>query len=547
MKQIMEPKKIKEDNFYADTQKVDVSTGSSSVQFDLGFEPQYYLVGLSYFSLCYGSSDHHVKELGISINPETGVSATQKSFQITATLKDGSGHSLSGSLNYVGVSLVAFSDFEGLDQKLYSLQKFHAAYTDGKDHHMNGYGVTLGQDDTASGGTISGHTYMEDGSGHRSVEQAGFESVPVSSEILTRLEEGGIYFISGFELSKLDGDNHVYRTGASLLTGDYCGISDKHENYADVREVRVNQTSTTPFLDLICTLKREGEHHIVNAKTGVDDLVTSHFQGMVCSDNIAVISHNYDWKSKGKLVAVPLTGSTAKQFNIDTYDDGFNHPGGMQRCGNYVAVPIENSDHDKSHVRMYDISLLGSGAADTDQIKYLSQFDLYRSDETVEDGGAAAAGMCKMPEQQGGVYLLAVYNPRNSGLTDFYKAVVTEEECGVETLLSLQTGCNDYQNIGLFTDTSGIYMVGFRCPESGISYADYLDIYQIDLDAPSIRKVMVRHMETNSTGILGIAGVHFRWAACIEWDEEKDLKLYATRRNAPANEVQYNVFTQSGE
>ena len=109
MKRATEPKKISEANFYAETKKVELPSGSSSVDFDLGFEAQYCLVGVSYFFLCYGSSDHDVKEMGSSISQNPNTTAARKSFQITATLKDDSNHSLSGSQNYIGVSLVAFS------------------------------------------------------------------------------------------------------------------------------------------------------------------------------------------------------------------------------------------------------------------------------------------------------------------------------------------------------------------------------------------------------------------------------------------------------
>lgn len=321
---------------------VELPSGSSSVDFDLGFEVKYCLVGVSYFSLCYGSSDHHVKEMGISISQNPNTTAARKRFQITATLKDDSNHSLSGSQNYIGVSLVAFLESEGLDQKLYALNGFHVKYPDDDDHHLNGYGVTMGQDTVAaSGGTISGHAYMEDGSGHRSVENASFTSVLVSSEILDKLEEKGIYFISGFELSKEDGDHHVYRTGVSVLPEYYCGISDKHEDYADVREIRVNQTHTTSFLDLISTLERKGEHHTVHAETGVVNLVESHFQGVICKDDIFVMSHNQKGYSRGRLVVVPMAGSKAESFAFDTEDEHFNHPGGMQKCGDYMAAAIE--------------------------------------------------------------------------------------------------------------------------------------------------------------------------------------------------------------
>ena len=416
MKQVTEPKKISEANFYAETKKVELPSGSSSVDFDLGFEAQYCLVGVSYFSLCYGSSDHHVKEMGISISQNPNTTAARKSFQITATLKDDSNHSLSGSQNYIGVSLVAFSEAEGLDQKLYALNGFHVKYPDNDDHHLNGYGVVMGRDTTAeSGGKISGHAYMEDGSGHRSVDEASFTSVPVSAEILSRLEESGIYFISGFELSKEDGDHHLYRTGVSVFTGDYCGISDKHENYADVREIRVNQTHTTPFLDLISTLERKGEYHTVNAETGVDNLVESHFQGVICKDDIFVMSHNQKGYSRGRLVVVPMAGSKAESFAFDTEDEHFNHPGGMQKCGDYMAVAIENSDHSESHVRIYDISRLQSKTPAKEQFQLLDHFDLYRSNEKDGDGGAAAAGMCRLPDEGDNTYLLAVYNPRNNG------------------------------------------------------------------------------------------------------------------------------------
>ena len=137
--------------------------------------------------------------------------------------------------------------------------------------------------------------------------------------------------------------------------------------------------------------------------------------------------------------------------------------------------------------------------------------------------------------------MLAVYNPRNNGCTDFYRTILSGNESSVEPLFQLGTGSNSYQNIALFTDASGIYLVGFRCQGSGTSYADYLDIYRVD-KSPSISKVMIRHMETDSEGIVGIAGVHFRWAACMEWNGKEDLKLYGVGRNAPASRVQYNLF-----
>ncbi|MFQ6819628.1 MAG: hypothetical protein ACLRTI_11340, partial [Blautia sp.] len=64
---------------------------------------------------------------------------------------------------------------------------FHVKYPD-NDDHLNGYDVVMGRDTTAElGGKISGHAYMEDGSGHRSVDEASFTGVPVSSAILSRL------------------------------------------------------------------------------------------------------------------------------------------------------------------------------------------------------------------------------------------------------------------------------------------------------------------------------------------------------------------------
>lgn len=140
-------------------------------------------------------------------------------------------------------------------------------------------------------------------------------------------------FISEFELLKEDGDYHVYRTGVSVLPEYYCGISDKHEDYADVREIWVNQTHNTPFLDLISTLEREEKHHKVHAETGVSNLVESYFQGVICKDDIFVMSHNQKGNSRGRLVVVPMAGSKVENFAFDTEDEHFSHPGGMQKCG----------------------------------------------------------------------------------------------------------------------------------------------------------------------------------------------------------------------
>lgn len=51
MKRVTEPKKISEANFYAETRKVDLSSESNTVDFDLGFEARYCLVGAA-ISFC---------------------------------------------------------------------------------------------------------------------------------------------------------------------------------------------------------------------------------------------------------------------------------------------------------------------------------------------------------------------------------------------------------------------------------------------------------------------------------------------------------------
>ena len=57
---------------------------------------------------------------------------------------------------------------------------------------------------------------------------------------------------------------------------------------------------------------------------------------------------------------------------------------------------------------------------------------------------------------------------------------------------------------------------------------------------------MIRHMETDREGSEGIADVHFRWAACIEWNEKEELKLYGVGRNAPPPEYSIMCLTRVG-
>lgn len=195
------------------------------------------------------------------------------------------------------------------------------------------------------------------------------------------------------------------------------------------------------------------------------------------------------------------------------------------------SAAIENSDHSEPHVRIYDnISRLQSKTPVKEQFQLLDHFNLYRSNEKDGDSGAAAAGMCRLPDEDDNAYLLAVYNTRNNGRTDFYRTTLSENKSSVEPLFQLGTGSNSYQNIAFFTDASGIYLVSFRCQGSGTSYADYLDIYRVD-KSHSISKVMIRHMVTDSEGIVGIAGVHFRWAACMEWERRPEALWRGKKRS----------------
>ena len=95
--------------------------------------------------------------------------------------------------------------------------------------------------------------------------------------------------------------------------------------------------------------------------------------------------------------------------------------------------------------------------------------------------------MCRLLDEGDNTYLLAVYNPRNNGRIDFYRAILSGNESSVEPLFQLGIDSNSYQNIALFTDASGIYQVGFRCQGSGTAYADYLDIYRVDKKLLSVK------------------------------------------------------------
>jgi hypothetical protein len=147
------------------------------------------VVGISFFSLTYGNTDHHVKKISLSIQTSWSGNSVQAS--VTAQLIDASGNLIDKGDSKVGLICIANTDsadnnlsFATVDGILTGTQStpislpgsslkfaqpgiagFALSFGDG-DHHLRQMLVSLGFAQHGTTGQISADAAMVDSSGH---------------------------------------------------------------------------------------------------------------------------------------------------------------------------------------------------------------------------------------------------------------------------------------------------------------------------------------------------------------------------------------------
>ncbi len=230
---------------------------------------------------------------------------------------------------------------------------------------------------------------------------------------------------------------------------------------------------------------------------------------------VAFLSHDSDTVGYLLVVEFPPDLSAGRvvhvlQFPADGQQPPLRHAGGIQLCGDILAVGLEdNQDKTRSEVQFWNVAQ----AEEPVQLEHLT----VRRSGAVRDKTAGAVALIEREQD----HLLAVAN-WDSRAIDFYASngkPLSDPECRFAFLTRWQNDIADkadwrpnpvsgsYQAINLVSETDGsLYLVGF---DTAFPSLDLADLFALDLDQPParlLRKVSQRRMQLHGEA-------HFRFAA----------------------------------
>jgi hypothetical protein len=266
--------------------------------------------------------------------------------------------------------------------------------------------------------------------------------------------------------------------------------------------------------------------------------VSSHVQGIARYANRIYLTHNCASDTRGLILVLD---AQSRKLISQTFTnlEGFNHPGGIQRYGGTLAVAIENADATESYVAFYDLLPTLSNPSQPPQMlpNVLSRNGV----------GTGAVGLTRYTSSEGeSCFMIVAFN---NGATDFYvSAQPPGSSLQAPTLLfSAKLANTDYQGVSLFTapNSAGgddVYLVGFRTAD--YIKNDYMDLMWVDLEHEIVSQPLAsEHMTCVHGWIIGVAGVHFRYAGGLDVDDTTGgLSALAGQRNFVEDYWNMNTF-----
>ena len=218
-------------------------------------------------------------------------------------------------------------------------------------------------------------------------------------------------------------------------------------------------------------------------------------------------------------------------------DAGFDHSGGLQAVGNYLAVGLEEGS--RSRVNFWDVSVPTSP----------------RRLGTLEHAtGVTGAGTTSLAKLRGGRYLLIV-GGTDANTLDFYTSrpgttpgnpafdfEATWRESQLRTRIPGDSEFGNYQNLALVSDTSGqLFLIGTH--RDSVSGEDFADLFLVENDPSAsvrITKVAKRHL---------FCGVPFTGQQCnfdaaggIYVTPTQRLLVYGTVHDSDSTGVDFEEF-----
>jgi hypothetical protein len=256
----------------------------------------------------------------------------------------------------------------------------------------------------------------------------------------------------------------------------------------------------------------------------------SHVQGVASYKDYLILTHSSESKDAKTGSIIILNQKSLKIVNKMNTPEGYNHPGGIQQIGNYLAVSLEHHPDVKtkeSCIRFYDLSRL----SDTQLPILLGKPIIYRGADK-----AGAVGVTSYIENGIEKLVLAV---NDGGNVVFYKSnerLLSDPECVFEIINNEPFKINgDIQNICLVTDKQEkIYMIAFKsaADDLGLPVVDYVDLYLIDITTKKISTIISNiHFICDHGTVFPGTGVHFRWGAGIRVVSPQKIEVLATKRN----------------
>jgi hypothetical protein len=316
------------------------------------------------------------------------------------------------------------------------------------------------------------------------------------------------------------------------------GIPAVHIAASDITSMSTPYNPKVPDVpSAFGAVSKNGVRHSYSGEPWVANMAESHVQGVAPYSNYFVLTHNNKGYSKGLMLVINRTSQKLVQ-EFDTPEEHYNHPGGCQRIGSYLAVALENSEATDSYIHFYDLSVM----SDSKRPMLLS-YRIHRPGR-----GAGGVGITNFTDAAGAErYVLAVVdkgtlelyqsNPRTLGdpAIDFTLVGRTEKADG------------GYSEVCLVTDVNQqLYMVGFATHDLGGSNEDYADLYSVAPDLTTVTKLKARHMYTEHGVLVGMDGVHFRWGAGLQVRNDLSLEFFATQRNFVGGKFYSNTFRKPG-
>ena len=289
-----------------------------------------------------------------------------------------------------------------------------------------------------------------------------------------------------------------------------------------------------------------------------------HVQGFGKYGNNIIVSHNSDKNRRYGYFVVSEEGKTLGHHYDAHYElpgdiRNFNHTGGFQIIGDYLAMGIETPDYHNSIIALYDLKNINPGCEETNagpQFKRLLR--------GVKNNNCAALGISNFKIMQNGTeqsyFLMTTHE---NGNLVMYLAVGNDLlTADFHQVYIHQYNVKDYQGVTLLTEDIGsghdyanFYLVAPFTTDNflGIPTNDYCDLWKISLSGNlqsnpvfTPQKIVDgRHFYTHG-GTIGIK-VHFRWGSSVEIINNDNFRLHTTERNFATVtnfELVYNTFSK---